>query len=160
MLRHHIGDYCPRVTTNLPSRNYITRARAAKDLLDDREALAQGRRALEMLSEKVWKWLVSHDQGVLSVQLAGVGAEVGLRNLCDALRRRLTDATTFDHPHKPRLLTAYNRILGIPSTNLVWNYLNKGTHEEADRDDFDAALVESVVLTLEEIDSVDLRNGR
>jgi AAA domain/AAA domain, putative AbiEii toxin, Type IV TA system len=159
LLRPHIGDHCPRVTTNLP-RNYVTRARAAKDLLDDREALAQGRRALEMLSEKVWKWLVSHDQGILSVQLAGVGAEVGLRNLCEALRKRLTDATTFGHPNKPGLLTAYDRILGIPSTNLVWNYLNKGTHEEADRDDFDAPLVESVVLTLEELDSMDLRNGR
>lgn len=160
LLRHHIGDYCPRVTTNQPSRNYVTRARAAKDVLDDREALAQGRRGLEMLSEKVWKWLVSHDQGMLSVQLAGVGAEVGLRNLCGALRKRLTDATTFAHPNKPGLLTAYDRILGIPSTNLVWNYLNKGTHEEADRDDFDAALVESVVVTLEEIDSMDLRTGR
>jgi len=42
----------------------------------------------------------------------------------------------------------------------VWSYLNKGTHEEADRDDFDAELVESVVRTLEQVDALDLRAGR
>lgn len=38
-------------------------------------------------------------------------------------------------------------------------YLNKGTHEEANRDDFDADLVDSVVRTLEEVDALDLCAG-
>ena len=42
----------------------------------------------------------------------------------------------------------------------MWLYLNKGTHEEADRDDFDGNVVESVVVTLEELDALDLRLGR
>lgn len=113
-----------------------------------------------MLSKKVWRWLESHDLGVLNLQLSGAGAEPGLRNLCEALRKRLLDATTFNHANKPVLLAAYGRILGIPAANLVWIYLNKGTHEEADRDDFDADLVESVVQTLEEVDALDLRTGR
>ena len=112
-----------------------------------------------MLSEKVWRWLGSHELGVLNLQLAGVGAEPGLRNLCDALRKRLDDAAYFNHANKPALLAAYGRILGIPAANLVWTYLNKGTHEEADRDDFDGDLVESVVQTLEEVDRLDLRIG-
>ncbi len=112
-----------------------------------------------MLSEKVWHWLGSHDLGVLTLPLAGVGAEPGLRNLCDAQRKRLGDATHFNHPNKAALLTAYGRILGIPDVNLVWTYLNKGTHEEANRDDFDNELVEFVVQTLEEIDRLDLRRG-
>lgn len=58
------------------------------------------------------------------------------------------------------ILAAYDRILGIPTANLVWTYLNKGTHEEADRDDFDGDLVESVVVTLEELDGLDLRPGK
>lgn len=58
------------------------------------------------------------------------------------------------------LLTSYGRILGIPVNNLVWTYLNKGTHEEADRDDFDGEHVNSVVQTLEELDRLDLRAGR
>jgi recombinational DNA repair ATPase RecF len=160
LFRNHDGNHQPRVTGNVPSKNYVVKARAAKNALDDREALASSRQALEMLSEKTWRWLGSHDLGVLNLQLAGVAAEPGLRNLCDALRKRLTEATTFTHPNKPLLVTAFGRILGIPTTNLVWTYLNKGTHEEANRDDFDGCLVESVIQTLEELDGLDLRTGR
>lgn len=160
LFRNHTGNYQPRVMGNVPSRNYVVKARASKDMLDSREALAFCRQGLEMLSEKVWRWLGSHDLGVLSLQLAGVGAEPGLRNLCDALRKRLEEATTFNHPNKAVLVTAYNQILGIPAANLVWTYLNKGTHEEVNRDDFDATLVETVVQTLETLDALELRIGR
>lgn len=160
LFRNHAGDYQPRVSGNLSIRNYVAKARASKDNLDHREALAACRQGLEMLSDKVWRWLGSHELGVLSLQLAGVGAEPGLRNLCEALRKRLDDAAHFNHANKPVLLAAYGRILGIPAANLVWTYLNKGTHEEANRDDFDADLVESVVRTLEEVDALDLRAGR
>lgn len=94
------------------------------------------------------------------MQLAGVGAEPTLRNLCEALRKKITSAETFVHANKPLIVTALDRVLGIPEQNLVWVYLNKGTHEEADRDDFDANEVESVVVTLEELEAIDLRPGR
>ncbi|MGA4104372.1 AAA family ATPase [Ralstonia nicotianae] len=160
LFRHHTGNYQPRVTGNVPSKNYVVKARVSNDALDYREALASCRQGLEMLSEKVWRWLGSHDLGVLNLQLAGVGAEPGLRNLCEALLKKLKDAVTFTHANKPTLVDEYERILGIPAANLVWTYLNKGTHEEANRDDFDAALVEAVVQTLERLDSLDLRVGR
>ena len=160
LFRNHTGNYQPRVTGNVPSKNYVVKARTSKDALDNREALASCRQGLEMLSEKVWRWLASHNLGVLNLQLAGVGAEPGLRNLCEALRKRLEDAGTFNHANHPVLVAAYGRILGIPAANLVWTYLNKGTHEEANRDDFDAALVETVVQTLEALDGLDLRLGR
>ena len=159
LFRNHDGNYQPRVTRNVPSRNYVVKARASKDLLEYRDALASSRQALEMLSEKTWRWLASHDLGLLKLQLA-YGAEPGLRNLCDAIMKRLNDATTFTHANKPQLVAAYGRILGIPASNLVWTYLNKGTHEEANREDFDAVLVESVIQTLEELDRLDLRAGR
>ncbi|KAB7771155.1 AAA family ATPase [Xanthomonas maliensis] len=160
LLRHHDGNYQPRVTGNVPSANYIAKARAAREALNDRDALAASRQALEMLSEKTWRWLGSHDQGALNITLMGVGAEPALRNLCEALVKKLRDAQTFNHANKEPLLTAYGRILGIPVNNLVWTYLNKGTHEEADRDDFDGELVETVVQTLEELDRLDLRGRR
>lgn len=160
LFRNHAGDYQPRVSGNVSIRNYVAKARASKENLDHRDALAACRQGLEMLSEKLWRWLGSHELGVLNLQLAGVGAEPGLRNLCEALRKRLDDAAHFNHPNKPTLLAAYGQILGIPAANLVWSYLNKGTHEEGDRDDFDAELVESVVRTLEEVDALDLRAGR
>jgi hypothetical protein len=160
LFRHHDGDYQPRVRGNIPSANYIAKAKSARDALNDREALAASRQALEMLSEKVWRWLGSHDHGLLSLQLAGIGAEPGLRNLCEALAKKLKDAKTFNHANKEQLMVAYDRILGIPATNLVWTYLNKGTHEEAERDDFDGEVVESVIQTLEDLDRLDLRIGK
>lgn len=160
LFRHHNGDYQPRVTGNISTANYIAKARAARNTLNDRDALASSRQALEMLSDKTWRWLGSHDQGPLNLLIAGVGAEPALRNLCEALVKKLHDASTFDHPNKEPLLTAYRRILGIPVNNLVWTYLNKGTHEEAERDDFDGELVEKMVQTLEELDRLDLRPGR
>ncbi len=160
LFRHHDGNHHPRVTGNVPSRNYVVRARAAKDALNDRDALASCRQGLEMLSGKTWAWLGRHELGVLNVQLAAAGAEPPLRNLCEAIRKRLNDATTFTHANKAPLLAAYGQLLGIPAGNLVWTYLNKGTHEEANRDDFDAGLVETVVQTLEELDRLDLRVGR
>lgn len=160
LFRNHTGNYQPRVTGNVPSRNYVVKARASKDALENRDALASCRQGLEMLSEKVWRWLASHNLGVLNLQLAGIGAEPGLRNLCEALFKRLNDAAAFNHANKPLLLTAYGQILGIPAANLVWTYLNKGTHEAANRDDFDATLVETMVQTLEALDGLDLRAGR
>ena len=160
LFRNHTGNYQPRVTGNVTSKNYVLKARASKDNLDHREALASCRQGLEMLSEKVWRWLGSHELGLLNLQLAGSGAEPGLRNLCDALRKRLVGAATFNHANKPVLLAAYGQILGIPAANQVWTNLNKGTHEEANREDFDAALVETVVQTLESLDGLDLRTGR
>ena len=128
--------------------------------MNDRDALAASRQALEMLSEKVWRWLESHGFGELNVTLTSILSEPTLRNLCTSLENKLRKASTFNHPNKELLLVAYRRILGIPETNLVWTYLNKGTHEEADRDDFDGELVESIVQTLEELDKLDLRRGR
>jgi len=160
LFRNHNGNHQPRVTGNVPIRNYAAKARASKNALDDREALASSRQALEMLSEKTWRWLASHELGLLNLPLAGVGAEPGLRDLCNALRKRLNDSITFAHANKDLLIAAYDRILGIPDSNLVWTYLNKGTHEEANRDDFDADLVETVIQTLESLDALDLRAGR
>ena len=39
----------------------------------------------------------------------------------------------------------------------MWTYLNKGTHEEADRDDFDDALVEQIVGKLEALNGLRLK---
>lgn len=160
LFRHHTGDYQPRITRNVPSANYISKARAARDALNDRDALGASRQALEMLSDKVWGWLGSHDLGLLSVALAGVGAEPALRNVCDAVAKKLKKADNFNHANKATIIAAFDRILGIPETNLIWTYLNKGTHEEANRDDFDGELVESVVSTLEQLGALDLRRGK
>lgn len=158
VISHHAGDHHPQVISNAMSRNYVEQARAAKNVLNDREALSCGRKALEMLSNKVWKWLGSFDRGKIRLELGGPGAEPSLRDLCEALCARLND-NTFVHPEKDSIVRALNLILGIPVQNLVWTYLNEGTHEQVDRDDFDAAHVEIVVTTLEQLNDLRLRRA-
>jgi len=153
----HTGNFHPRVAGNQNSQNYLANARAALNRGNARDALGSARQALEMLTGRIWKWLGKCDQGMLTVKLAGAGAEPALRNLCESIRARLREATTFAHPDKTPVLDALGVILGIPEASLVWLYLNKGTHEEANRDDFDAVIVETVLQTLEAIDRLQLR---
>lgn len=160
IFRNHSGDYSPRVSGNIRSRNYVQQARDAREELNDRGALDASRKALEMLSEKIWRWLGSYDHGTITLPLAGVGAEPALRNLCEALLRKLRDLQAFNHPSKDPAIAALATILGIPQQNLVWRYLNNGTHEEADRDDFDGDHVESIVTILEQLENLELRLNR
>jgi recombinational DNA repair ATPase RecF len=153
----HIGDYRPRVRGNEHTFNYLTQARTALDMGDWRNALGAARQSLEMLTDKVWKWLGKNDLGQLTVPLAGRGAEPALRNLCEALKRRLDDARTFVHPDKAPLVQGLGAVLGVPAPSNVWLYLNKGIHEEANRDDYDPNLVRTIVENLEMLNQLQLR---
>lgn len=155
----HIGNFHPRVAGNESSQNYLVNARSALSRGNTRDALGSARQALEMLTGRIWKWLGRCNQGMLTVKLAGAGTEPQLRNLCESIRARLREATTFAHPDKTPVIDALEVILGIPEPSLVWLYLNKGTHEEANREDFDAVVVERVVQNLEAIDGLQLRQN-
>ncbi|WNF54205.1 AAA family ATPase [Pseudomonas sp. SG20052] len=153
----HIGDHRPRVRGNEYTLNYLAQARAALDMGDWRNALGASRQALEMITEKIWKWLGKNELGQITVPLAGRGAEPGLRNLCEALKRRLEDARTFVHPDKPAVVQCLSAVIGVPAPSNVWMYLNKGVHEEADRDDYDPNLVRTIVENLEMMNQLQFR---
>ncbi|NHQ86812.1 AAA family ATPase [Iodobacter sp. HSC-16F04] len=155
--RHHSGDHHPRVLRDLPPQAYLIIARAAVNRGDHRGALQPCRQALEMLANKIWRWLGHFDLGVISVQLGGVGDQPSLRNLCEGLRVRLNGARTFEHGDKQPLLDALALILGIPEQTMLWQYLNKGTHEEQDREDFDEGVVEQLVALMEGMNTLGLR---
>lgn len=154
-LTHHEGDHHPRVHRDVPSSAYIDKARVDLGRFQLRDALANSRRALEMLSNKAWKWLVFHELGELRLTMHGPTAPLNARDLCDAIRIKLRDIATFDHPSKEPLREALEEILS--ASNLTWKYLNGGTHEEENREEFDRIEVELVVSRLERIDALDLR---
>lgn len=156
--RHHAGNHHPRVLRDVPPQAYLLNARTAVDRGDHRGALQPCRQALELLANKVWRWLGECDLGVISVKLAGVGDQPTLRNLCESLRARLNSARTFEHDEKQPVLDAMEQILGIPEHTLIWQYLNKGTHEEQDREDFDEGVVEQLVTLMEGMNALRLRN--
>lgn len=152
----HIGDHRLRVKGNEITFNYLEQARTALDIGDWRNALGASRQALEMLTDKIWKWLGKNDLGVIALPLAGRGAEPNLRNLCEALKKRLDNARTFVHQDKPAVVQGLANVIGVPVQSHVWTYLNKGVHEEADRDDYDPNLVRTIVENLEQLNQLRL----
>ena len=45
------------------------------------------------------------------------------------------------------------KLLGINGKSREWRYLNKGTHEEADRAEFDRNMVNEILTALEQLDT-------
>lgn len=152
----HVGDHRPQVRGNEITFNYLEQARAALDVGNWRNALSASRQALEMITEKIWKWLGKNDLGLITVPLAGRGGEPMLRNLCEALKKRLDGAKTFVHQDKPAVVQGLGDVIGVPVQSNVWTYLNKGVHEEADRDDYDPNLVRTIVENLERMNQLQL----
>ena len=155
--RHHTGDHHPRVLRNLPPQAYLIKARDAINQGDHRGALQPCRQALEMLAYKIWRWLGKNNLGVISVKLAGEGDQPTLRNLCESLYSNLNKTLTFEHNDKQPLLDGLAKILGISTATPLWHYLNKGTHEEVDREDFDEEVVEELVCLMEKINKLELK---
>ncbi len=156
LFRHHTGDYHPRVNGHLTSRNYVELARAANEEMNERGVLDASRKAIEMFTEKIWRWLGRNGLGTITLPLAGVGAEPALRNKVEALRKKIDGSEEFVHENNRVILDAFGKLIGVPERNLIWQYLNKGTHEEADRDDFDRHYVQEVLDALEELDALNL----
>jgi len=46
------------------------------------------------------------------------------------------------------------RLLGVNGESREWRYLNKGTHEEEDRSEFERQTVAEIVSVIEELDQV------
>jgi hypothetical protein len=60
---------------------------------------------------------------------------------------------SFANTQKAQLDAGLSTILGVRQPSREWDYLNKGTHEEEDRGEFDQGIVRSVVEAIEAIDA-------
>ncbi|MFC1589399.1 AAA family ATPase [Pseudomonadota bacterium] len=141
------------VDFNCAPRNYILAAQGHIDRLEVREALTKARQALESLSKgKVWRYVNRHGDGNLSIKMRSPHAPIELRNLTEQLKSKIAQAE-FVHQEKDAVLNPLDTLLGINGNSREWRYLNKGTHEEEDRAEFDRPTVAIIVASLVEIDA-------
>lgn len=143
-----------RVDFNCSPRNYIITARNHLELMEIRDALAKSRQALESLTKgKLWQYVHKHGDGNLSIKLRTAKAPIELRNLSDQLKSKISQGG-FSDENKDSVLTPLNHLLlaGRNGESREWHYLNKGTHEEVDRAEFDRNTVHQIVSALEELD--------
>ena len=143
-----------RIDFDCAPRNYILAAQGHMDNLEVREALTKARQALESLTKgKLWRYVNNHGDGNLSIKMRSATAPIELRNLTEQLKGKLLKPD-FTHLQKEAILTPIEALLGIGGDSREWRYLNKGTHDEADRAEFDRSIVGAIITALYETDAV------
>lgn len=133
-------------------KNYVL---AASDLFeqgDYRDSLMSARRALEDLCNKVWWYFVRHGGGLVSIAKRNPDAPWDLRLLVEKLRSEV-NKERYEIPNKEEIVEAFDSLLGDNGQHTHWLYLNKGTHEENDREEFDQAIVADIVRCLIQLDT-------
>lgn len=115
--------------------------------------MANARRALECLAYDTWKFIAKHGDGNLSLKFRESKGKPELRNLVEQLINKV-NKTEFVHKHKVLIFSALSSLSGIDGNSREWRYLNKGTHEEEDRSEFDRSTVKTIVESLESLDAV------
>ncbi len=134
-------------------RNYIVASRSHLEKGEIRDSLDKSRKALESLAKvKVWRYVNKHGDGNLSIKLRSITAPIELRNLTEQLKTKISEAG-FSDRNKENVLRPLETLLGINGNSREWRYLNKGTHEETDRAEFDRHTVSEIVAALEQLDA-------
>lgn len=135
-----------------PPRNYILAAREHIDRNEIRDALAKSRQALEAITKgKIWKYVSKYGDGSLSLKLRSATSPIELRNLTEQLKSKIGKGD-FSHSEKDTIYKPLEALLGMNGESREWRYLNKGTHEEQDRAEFDRHTVIAIVTNLESLD--------
>jgi energy-coupling factor transporter ATP-binding protein EcfA2 len=142
-----------RVKSNT-QQNYLYRIENACVGAQWSEALYNSRCCLESLSHKLWRKLSSMN---LRTEFAVV---IRMPNGAPDLMSVVESMNSF--LPKVNLAGAYEEISRIleyfvglkTASNVIWQYLNKGTHEEEGRPEFDPAIVNEVLGKLLKLDAL------
>jgi hypothetical protein len=147
----HRGDNQLRIEV-MPTKNHIASARIHFERNEFRSSLADARRGLEWVANTIWTKILPN-AGVrgLSVKLSKPSAAPELFNVVQSLVKEISKVG-FVNPRKAELVDGLNAFLGLNQTGREWEYLNKGIHEEENRQEFDRSTVRKVVDALEKLD--------
>lgn len=128
------------------TKHYLNKASEHIEEHSYRDCLMECRRALENLSNDLWRRASKKYVFQISYKVRAPFLPPDLMGIVVSLRKELTAIKVSDFEESLNILTWF---IGLEtSNNQVWNYLNKGTHEESDRDDFDSLIVEEVLSNL------------
>ena len=157
----HAGEHELNVDTDPPTKNYVLRAQEAQAQDERRDALGHSRRAIESLTDQLWRWFGNRVDGRLELKLSGPGAPWELNNKCLKLRSAVGRITE-RFPEAAPAVAALTKLTGVAETSIEWGYLNSGTHDSERGHDFDGATVRTIVEAVGALDAAvtDLRNPR
>jgi recombinational DNA repair ATPase RecF len=139
------------VRLNAP-RKYLVLAERRYHDGEIRESLATGRRALEFLVRTIWKKLSKKYNVRISVSMSGPDRPPELMATTHALVNYIKKNKIEDFEE---LLILLEAILEKPQKYpVIWNYLNKGTHDEDRHEEFERSIVKEIIELLMQIDDL------
>lgn len=127
--------------------NYVLAASTLNDQGELRDALMSARRALEELCPRIWTYYNKHGGGPISLLQRAPNAPIDLRSLAEKLAFEMEKAK-FEIKNRELIATSLRTILGPNGQHPHWVCLNKGTHEEEDREEFEKTVVTEIVDAL------------
>jgi energy-coupling factor transporter ATP-binding protein EcfA2 len=134
--------------------NYLVQANDFLKLGNKKDALERCRKTLENIGDLLWKKLSNNDlyDSSLSVSLRSPKSKPELRTLIESLKKKFEKLNV---PKFNAYIPFLSWVLELEKKDkLIWDYLNKGTHEESDRDDFDITIVTEIVEELTKFDKL------
>jgi hypothetical protein len=147
----HMGEHELRVDSDPPTKNYVLLAQRALAADEKREALRQGRPALESLTDRLWTWLGRRGDARIEIKLSGPRSPWELNNKCSKLRSAVGRIAT-QHDGAPQAVAALEALLNVNGASIEWGYLNSGVHDSQRDHEFDRATVKIVVESIAELD--------
>lgn len=128
------------------TKHYLNKASEYIDEHSYRDCLMECRRALENLSNDLWYRASKKYVFQVSYKVRAPFLPPDLMGIVNSLKKELTALKVSDFDNSLIVLTW---LAGLETkNNQIWNYLNKGTHEESERDDFDSIIVKEVLDNL------------
>ncbi len=128
------------------TKHYLNKATIHFEEHSYKDCLMECRRALENLSEQLWK-LASRKYNIqVSVIMRNPKLPPDLMSIVNSLRKNLEKHSASEFKVYVGILSWLSGLNSV--NNQTWDLLNKGTHEESDRDDFDSLIVEEVLNNL------------
>jgi ABC-type Mn2+/Zn2+ transport system ATPase subunit len=128
------------------TKHYLNKASEHIDEHSYRDCLMECRRGLENLSNDLWNRASKKYVFQVSYKVRAPFLPPDLMGIVNSLKKELTALKVSDFDTSLNILSW---LAGLETkNNQIWNYLNKGTHEESERDDFDPIIVKEVLDNL------------
>ena len=119
----------------------------------NRKCLSMCRKALENTINLLWKRLGKTYNVILSLSLRSPKGNPDLMGVVLALRKYIAKHVK-DEKHE-KIVEVLDFLTGLNTThNVIWSYLNKGTHEEEDKLEFDDAIVKQLLSSIEKLEEL------
>lgn len=140
-----------RIRQNITG-NYLILAKKCCDESGDKDALYNCRCALENISNRIWTKLGEKYRADLTVKMRTPSVPPDLMTVVSALNSLIKRNSISELSEATSI---FDYLIGLETqSKIIWEYLNKGTHEGEGQEDFDSSVVKEIVVKLLNLDSL------